>query len=151
MEESYKSLLLLGDEIEKYTNILRRQSIILSCYSKLIVLLCGMKYQLPIADIKLLESYFCPELQDGLTQGWEEIIEASTTYLLKTCLAKNVKESTALNNTVLEIPNNTDRLLKHIALVFDRISKGARLVFNIQENKDSKKINNINIVQVDEK
>ena len=66
-------------------------------------------------------------MNDGLDQGWEETVEASMTYLLKTCLAKIIKENVSLNNTVLEIPNSIDRLIKHIGMVFDRISKGGRL------------------------
>lgn len=128
MEEGYNTLIALGDEIELGNAILKQQSAILTCYSKLMCVLCAMKYQMSVEDSRLLESYFCPTLQDGLDQGWEETIEASTTYLLKTCLAKNVKESASLSNVVLEIPVNTDRLLKHIAMVFDRIGKGARLL-----------------------
>ena len=128
MEDSYNALIALGDEIEMLTATLQQQSTVLTCQSKLMVALCAMKYQMSAEDSKLLESYFCPTLRDGQEQGWEETIEASTTFLLKTCLAKNVKESASLSNVVLEMPANTDRLLKHIAMVFDRIGKGARLV-----------------------
>lgn len=75
----------------------------------------------------LLEAYLCPNLNDGLDQGWEETVEASMTYLLKTCLAKTIKENVSLNNTTIEIPNSIDRLLKHIGMVFDRLGKGGRL------------------------
>ena len=48
--------------------------------------------------------------------------------MLKTSLAKTVREGATLNTGSLEIPSNTDLLKKHIAMVFDRLGKGARLI-----------------------
>lgn len=36
-------------------------------------------------------------------QGWEETVNASVMFLLKTALAKNVKESASLQGTSMEV------------------------------------------------
>jgi Bardet-Biedl syndrome 9 protein len=63
-----------------------------------------------------------------MDQGWEETMDASLTYLLKTSLAKNAKESATLPNSALDMPSEVDSLLKHIQMVLDRLAKGARLI-----------------------
>jgi Bardet-Biedl syndrome 9 protein len=48
------------------------------------------------------------------------------THLLRTCLAKNAKESAAVPQP-LAMPIDTTKLKKHITIVCDRLAKGARL------------------------
>lgn len=52
--------------------------------------------------------------------------DASVTHLLRTTLSKNAADAT-LNPAPLVIPKDTEKLKKHIALVFDRLGKGAKL------------------------
>ena len=59
--------------------------------------------------------------------GWEETVDASLTYLLKTSLAKSTKETITLPIS-LEPLQDIDMLKKKISLVVDRICKGIRLV-----------------------
>jgi len=61
-----------------------------------------------------------------LLQGWEETTDASVTHLLRTTLSKNATDAT-LNPAPLLIPKDTEKLAKHIALVCDRLGKGAKL------------------------
>jgi hypothetical protein len=87
---------------------LKRQSGDLACLSRTVVLLATLKCGLSDAERALLESYLCPEGGEegasGITeQGLEETMDASLTYLLKTALAKNTKESATLSNTTLEV------------------------------------------------
>ena len=50
----------------------------------------------------------------------------SVTQLLKSCLAKNVKDqSTSLPE--LSIPNDSLKIKRHIALLCDRLLKGGKL------------------------
>jgi hypothetical protein len=56
------------------------------------------------ADRSLLRSYLAPDIQEGADQGWEETVNAAVMYLLKTSLAKNVKDtSSSLSGTTLEV------------------------------------------------
>lgn len=61
-----------------------------------------------------------------MLQGWEESVDAAVTHLLRTCLAKSAKDQT-VNPAPLGILKETTKLKKHIALLCDRLSKGAKL------------------------
>ena len=77
----------------------------------------------------MLNSYFLTSFQEGLeTGGYEETMDASMTYLLKTCLAKTKKNSVVLNMSTLEMPGSVDGLKKHVAMVVDRLEKGGRVL-----------------------
>jgi len=54
------------------------------------------------------------------------VIDASVTHLLRTSLSKNAADAT-LNPAALSIPKDTEKLKKHIALMCDRLGKGAKL------------------------
>jgi Bardet-Biedl syndrome 9 protein len=62
-------------------------------------------------------------------QGWEEMVDCAITHLLRTCLAKNSKDQ-AINPSPLTAPKDTQKLKKHIALLCDKLSKGAKLVID---------------------
>jgi len=109
----------------------------ITCVSRLVALLATMRCGLSAAERQLLETFFCPELQegggggaaDGGGNGWEELVDASLTYLLKTALAKTAKEGTSLPGAALDhLPTELEGLLKHIQIVLDRLGKGARLL-----------------------
>lgn len=53
--------------------------------------------------------------------------DAAVTHLLRTVLAKSAKDA-AVNPSPLAIPSDTSKVKKHIALLCDRLGKGARLV-----------------------
>lgn len=60
-------------------------------------------------------------------QGWEEMVDAAISHLLKTCLSKSSKEQALNLSSQLSIPKDTSRLKKHITLLCDRLAKGGRL------------------------
>ena len=53
--------------------------------------------------------------------------DAAITHLLRTVLSKTSKDQT-VNMAPLAVPKDTGKLRKHIALLCDRLAKGARLV-----------------------
>mmetsp|Transcript_10029 Transcript_10029/g.8982 ORF Transcript_10029/g.8982 Transcript_10029/m.8982 type:complete len:941 (-) Transcript_10029:906-3728(-) len=128
MKESYDSIISLSDSIEEYQGRLQGYLFDVIAIAKLVVLMTCIKYNLSNQERDMLYSTFCPDLIEGIDQGWEETVDANLMYLLKTSLAKNIKESASLNNTSLEIPADTATLKKHINMTLDRISKGAKLV-----------------------
>ena len=99
----------------------------LTSASKLMALLSYLKFGMNPMEFELLESYLCPDLAEGVDQGWEEVVDASLTYLLRTSLAKNVKDSVLISHQ-LEPLEDVERLTKHIGMVFDRLGKGGRLI-----------------------
>ena len=54
------------------------------------------------------------------------MVDAAITHLLRTCLAKSAKDQT-VNPSPLGMLKDTTKLKKHIALMCDRVGKGARL------------------------
>lgn len=127
MNESYKKILSLSDTIEVNQNLLRRMMVELEGFSRVLALMTALKYGLTYAERDLLGSYLCPQITEGSDQGWEETVNAAVTYLLKTSLARNVKESASLSGTSLEMPSSIEPLKKHLLLLFDRLDKGGRL------------------------
>ncbi|XP_027622663.1 protein PTHB1 isoform X2 [Tupaia chinensis] len=67
-------------------------------------------------------------LLDGTyKQGWVETADAAISHLLKTCLSRSSKEQVLNLGSQLDVPRDTSRLKKHIALLCDRLAKGGRL------------------------
>lgn len=133
MRETYQKLLGLGDAAQELQGRIRRISNDLHCATRLVCLHASLispangAQTMSAAERKQLEAHFCVSLTESVEQGWEESVDLSLTYLLKTALAKNQKDSVALTSTAIELPSDIDQLRKHINLVIDRLSKGARL------------------------
>ena len=60
-------------------------------------------------------------------------MDAAVTHLLRTTLAKSSKDQT-LNPQPLTMPEDTSKVKKHIALMCDKLGKGARLVEGLPQN-----------------
>eukprot|EP01032_Pedospumella_encystans_P011289 gene11289-13134_t len=127
MKETYDRLIAISDSVQEQQNLLRKCYTELEGFSKFLTAMAALKYGMTYGDRALLKSYLCPDLKEGSEQGWEETVNASITYLLKTSLAKNTKESASLSGTTLELPSSIETLKKHILLLFDRLEKGGKL------------------------
>jgi Bardet-Biedl syndrome 9 protein len=128
MKETFSNLMMLGDKVEMCKSSILRLSSEIEASSRLITLLAHLKFDMSPLEHAQLEAYFCPDLQtENSDQGWEEIVDAGLMYLLRTSLAKNSKD-TAFVSTQFEPLDNVEKLTKHISMVFDRISKGGRLI-----------------------
>ena len=106
MKELYASLLTTSDTVQESQRRVGRLMGDLTCASRLITLLATMRCGLSPQERLLLDSFLCPQLEEGLggeQGGWEELVDASLTYLLKTSLAKNVKETASLPGGALEV------------------------------------------------
>ncbi|CAN0038085.1 unnamed protein product, partial [Discosporangium mesarthrocarpum] len=131
MEETYIRLLELGEGVERAQGRLRQSSNFLSCAVRLLALLMQCRFQLGMSDHALLLAHLQPDVTDTEDQGWEEAVDASMTHLLRTTLAKTVKESsTTTAQQPIVMPADTSKLKKHISIVCDRLNKGARLAFH---------------------
>lgn len=97
----------------------------LSCAVSLILELLRLRFGLDDRNMEVIRSVISPHVQN-YESGWEECTNAALTYLLRTKLAKSEKES-KVSQTDLVVSENTDKLKKHITIVFDRISKGSRV------------------------
>merc|ERR1712224_1129942 len=102
----------------------------------LMLMLMRYRFGLDDANYAVLEGHLSPiidDLQSG-SQGWEERTDAAMTHLLRTCLAKNAKESASVP-APLKMLKSTAKFRKHITIVCDRLGKGARLVTKTTSKK----------------
>eukprot|EP00605_Chrysophyceae_sp_TOSAG23-4_P001036 GSChrysophyteH1.ASY1.ANO1.1139.1 assembled CDS len=132
MRETYQHLLQLADLTSAAQLDLKKFQQNLTAISKILVQIMGMRLSMKNSDRVLLESYLCPDLpycastggDSSQGVGWEEMVELSLTYLLKTALAKNPKSSTKVNTSPVEIPESIEALKQRISLVFVKLEEG---------------------------
>lgn len=122
-----QSIMFLSSQVEASRQQRVALGFELTSASKLMALLSYLKFGLNPMEFELLEAYLCPELAEGAEQGWEEVVDAALTYLLRTSLAKNAKDSVLISHQ-LEPLDDVDKLIKHVGMVFDRLGKGGRLI-----------------------
>jgi len=72
----------------------------------------------------LIEKYISPPQDDSITNdiGWEETTYIAITTLLKTSLAKNQKEASAIVSQLKPL-SDVSKLKKHISIGVDRLLK----------------------------
>lgn len=93
--------------------------------------------------LKRLESAFCPSVKDIDGQSWEDIMDASACFLLRTILAKTEKDKLRAPHTSFEEIRDIGKVEKHITQVLERVSKKDVLV----ETHFSTEEDNANVVQ----
>eukprot|EP01006_Ploeotia_vitrea_P029213 TRINITY_DN61798_c0_g1_i1.p1 TRINITY_DN61798_c0_g1~~TRINITY_DN61798_c0_g1_i1.p1 ORF type:complete len:865 (-),score=120.59 TRINITY_DN61798_c0_g1_i1:1500-4094(-) len=125
-EDTYRHLIRIADSVEEEQAALAQAANSLTCATNLMLLLIRYRFQMKKDEFKQLQYYLSPVVVDSQTQGWEECTDAAMTHLLRTCLAKNARESSSMPQP-LQVPSDINKLKKHIALVCDRLSKGGSL------------------------
>ncbi|CAM9743902.1 unnamed protein product [Chrysoparadoxa australica] len=132
MQETYHRLLDFGTEAEGAQIALRRARNDLHCGVLLIALVSQWRFDLSDEDHSSLCSHLChQDAAASAEQGWEERADAALTHLLRTTLASTARETdpgAGLSQTLV-MPADTSKLKKHMTIVFDRLSKGARPCF----------------------
>lgn len=153
LEGTYRQILALADACEENAQTLLMSNIELSCVMRLTILLTRLWLELNPEETSLLESVLCVDLRDA-EMGWEETVECSLSTLIRTVLSKGGKDSfnasMPASKTSLELPDDVSKIKKYIGIVFDRLSKGARLIpsksnFTSMSNKNPGPISNISI------
>eukprot|EP00741_Cyanophora_paradoxa_P025557 tig00000383_g24662.t1 len=129
LAQTYEGLMELAREAEQRQRSLKEAAGRLSVATRLVCLLVKLRFGLDEENAKQLEAHLTPVVADTPDQGWEECVEAAMTQLLRTALAKNAKEAGS-GPQPLTRATDTVRLKKHITLVCDRLSKGARIALS---------------------
>ena len=107
----------------------------LAAATRVVQRLIALKFALSDAEVSILEAYLSADEALGGNDvpecGWEELTEAATTALLKTKLAKGGDRGAAGGGMGSVQPlaplQDTTKLKKHIAVVCERLARGARL------------------------
>lgn len=136
LEGTYRQILALGDAVEQNQMAQVVAANNLSSGTYLLNLLIRLWTDMTEEEFKVQENAVSPVVSDSADQGWEEMTDAAVTHLLRTVLAKSVKDA-AVNPSPLSIPADTSKVKKHIALLCDRLGKGARLVEGLADKKQN--------------
>jgi hypothetical protein len=106
------------------------------------VLHASIKFGLSTADRALLTSYLCPTIPGGhnadsssgdnsnnndggssssaaAAHGWEEVVDAAVTHLLRTSLSKHSKESASLAVGAIEVRVTTTTNYYYVCVITD--------------------------------
>ncbi|KAG5900310.1 hypothetical protein JTB14_026318 [Gonioctena quinquepunctata] len=122
LEDTHSDTVDTTGKLESATSELSRAQTNLSCCLKLLVnLIKGMDLNMKLKET--LESVFCPSVQDLESQNWENVLDSSLCYLLRTSLAKSEKDKMRMAQANFEEVTDTSKLMKHIVQVLERVSK----------------------------
>merc|ERR1712048_526167 len=116
----------LTEAIDDVERALRTVSCHLSAATELVLLLMKLRFELDEDNFRVLRLHLSPEVWDTLEQGWEEQVDASLIHLLRTSLARNAKDRSALPPP-MKVPVDTMKLKKRITSVVDRLANGGRI------------------------
>ncbi|XP_072859901.1 protein PTHB1 isoform X2 [Pogona vitticeps] len=131
LEGTYRQVIALADAAEENQASMFQAFTKLKSATQLVILLISLWQKLSADQVAILESAFLPLTQDNQELGWEESVDASVSHLLKTCLSKSSKDHALTLSNQLYIPKDTNRLKKHITLLYDRLAKGGRMSLNM--------------------
>ncbi|XP_042330198.1 protein PTHB1 isoform X2 [Sceloporus undulatus] len=131
LEGTYRQVIALADAAEENQASMFQAFTKLKSATQLVILLISLWQKLTADQIAILEAAFLPLTQDTQELGWEESVDAAVSHLLKTCLSKSSKDHALTLSNQLCIPKDTNRLKKHITMLYDRLAKGGRMSLNI--------------------
>ncbi|KAJ8320825.1 hypothetical protein KUTeg_002412 [Tegillarca granosa] len=133
LEGTYRQILHLAEAVEdnNTSQVIAANS--LSSGTRLFNFLIKLWTTMSDEEYKVLQNCITPIVQESQEQGWEESVDTAVTHLLRTTLAKSSKDQT-LNPQPLQMPEDTTKVKKHIALMCDRLSKGVRLIEGLPTN-----------------
>lgn len=133
LEGTYRQILHLADTIEENNQSQEVAALSLSSATSLFNYLIKLWTNMSEEEYKVLQQCVSPVVSSSTEQGWQESVDAAVTHLLRTTLAKSSKDQT-LNPQPLHIPEDTTKVKKHLALMCDKLGKGARLVEGLPTN-----------------
>jgi len=123
---TFEQTVQLTEAIDDVERALRQVSCHLSAATELVLLLIRFRFELDEENFRVLRMHLSPEICDTMDQGWEEQVDASLIHLLRTSLARNAKDRSALPPP-MKVPQDTLKLKKRITNVVDRLANGGRI------------------------
>lgn len=123
---TFENTVQLTEAIDDVERALRTVSCHLAAATELVLLLIRFRFELDDENFRVLRLHLSPEMCDTVEQGWEEQVDASLIHLLRTSLARNAKDRSALPPP-MKVPSDTLKLKKRITNVVDRLANGGRI------------------------
>ncbi|CAH1154117.1 unnamed protein product [Phaedon cochleariae] len=122
LKDTHSEIVDVTEKLEVANSELSRAQSSLSCALNLVVNLVKVM-DMDENSKGVLESVFSPNVQDLESQNWEDVMDSSLCYLLRTSLAKSEKDKLRIAQTSYEEVKDTSKLGKHLVQVLERISK----------------------------
>mmetsp|Transcript_15360 Transcript_15360/g.31875 ORF Transcript_15360/g.31875 Transcript_15360/m.31875 type:complete len:870 (-) Transcript_15360:93-2702(-) len=123
---TFEQVIQLTEAIDDVERALQTVSCHLSAATELVLLLIRFRFELDDENFRVLRLHLTPEMCDTVEQGWEEQVDASLIHLLRTSLARNAKDRSALPPP-MKMPPDTMKLKKRVTSVVDRLANGGRI------------------------
>ncbi len=135
LEATHKKIVELADSYAAAQAAVAAASNKLGCMITLLHLLMRLQFDLDEGACEALTAHLPASITNSdepsgihaLDQGWEERAAAGVTHLLRTTLAKNSREAAA-PMPPMSMPSDTSKLKRHVSIMCERLSKGAKLV-----------------------
>eukprot|EP00928_Gymnodinium_smaydae_P046965 TRINITY_DN31310_c0_g1_i1.p1 TRINITY_DN31310_c0_g1~~TRINITY_DN31310_c0_g1_i1.p1 ORF type:complete len:879 (-),score=130.30 TRINITY_DN31310_c0_g1_i1:247-2883(-) len=129
---TFEQVVQLTEAIDDVERALRTVSCHLSAATELVLVLIRHRFELDDENFRILRLHLSPEVSDTIEQGWEEQVDVSLTHLLRTSLARNAKDRSALPPP-MKVPTDTLKLKKRITNVVDRLANGGRIAGDVDQ------------------
>mmetsp|Transcript_41791 Transcript_41791/g.75863 ORF Transcript_41791/g.75863 Transcript_41791/m.75863 type:complete len:859 (-) Transcript_41791:47-2623(-) len=129
---TFEQIVHLTDAIDDVEGALRTVACHLSAATQLVVLLIKLRFELDEENFKVLQLHLSSEVRDSVDQGWEEQVDVSLAHLLRTSLARNPKDRSALPPP-MKVPTETLKLRRRITDVVDRLANGGRITGDVDD------------------
>lgn len=134
LTQTFEQIMQLADGIEEAERGLLSVSRHLSAATELVLLLIRYRFDMDDANFTILRRHLTPRVVDSPEQGWEEQVDSALIHLLRTSLARNVRDRSTMPPP-MAMPNDAMKLKKHITNVIDRLANGARLTDNPERHE----------------
>ena len=135
LNHTYMQIIDAGTQTETFKVNLRESSLKLSCALELILSMLKIRFKVSEEEYELLRSHFTPDAAtildlDAAENSWEDVTNASLSYLLKNSLGKSKQGSTSVTTTSQIKPcTDIEKLKQNIANVCEKISKGSHIEY----------------------
>lgn len=139
--DGHNRVLVLASAVQRAQNERDHTGRLLEASINLLLLLLELRFSLTPPEARLLKHHFNPDVAafnktgtDDPQAGWEELTDASLTFLLRTTLSSKHTQDAVANHHQPAFPKNTDKLKRHIAMVCDRLDRGNRPQFQYDDD-----------------
>lgn len=137
LKDTYTKILISTDLLEENQKKMKYLSIQVSCCVRLLLLLLKIQNPPSQKNVADLESALSCAVNDSDDQGWDEVTDAAVSYLLRTSLAKSVKDQQRSAPISLDALQDIARVKKHISMAFERACRGNQLPERKEHNVES--------------
>ena len=135
LDATYRQISLISDYYLSTQKELSMTTNVLNCYSNLYVLLVSLAFKFSKEGMDILESVMTNQVGDTADLGWEEVVNAAVSNLIRTALSKSSKDSSNQPQISLKIPTDSNKIEKQLRSFVSKLESGASLVPSFYQKK----------------